>query len=58
VSDILSPHFAMTDIRRLLQAAAALSRYLSNSGVAHAFHGSVLTALLANSSQSDVGDKF
>jgi hypothetical protein len=44
----------MSDTRRLLEAAAALSRLLNDHGVAHAFHGNVLTAVLANGSHSDV----
>jgi len=43
----------MSDIRRLLEAALALSRILQDHGIAHAFYGSVLTAVLAGSSQSD-----
>lgn len=44
----------MTETRRLLEAAAALSRLLNNHGIAHAFHGNVLTAVLANGPQSNV----
>ena len=44
----------MTEIQRLLQAASALSVLLTNSGVPHAFHGNILTAVLANASRSDV----
>jgi hypothetical protein len=43
----------MSETRRLLEAAAALSKLLMNAGVAHAFHGNVLTAVLANNPQSD-----
>ncbi|KIM78237.1 hypothetical protein PILCRDRAFT_824716 [Piloderma croceum F 1598] len=43
----------MTETRRLLEAAAALSRLLNDRGVAHAFHGNVVTAVLANASHSD-----
>jgi len=43
----------MSDTRRLLEAAAALSRLLSKHGIGHAFHGSVLTAVLANAPHSD-----
>lgn len=44
----------MSDTRRLLEAAAALSRLLSQHGIGHAFHGNVLTAVLANGPHSDV----
>jgi hypothetical protein len=37
-----------------MEAAAALSRLLNDHGVAHAFHGNVVTAVLANGSHSDV----
>ncbi|KAF7338766.1 hypothetical protein MSAN_02199100 [Mycena sanguinolenta] len=43
----------MSETRRLLEASAALSQLLRATGVPHAFHGSVLTAVLANSSHSD-----
>ncbi|KAI0316088.1 hypothetical protein OF83DRAFT_291044 [Amylostereum chailletii] len=43
----------MPDTRRLLEAAAALSQLLRSSGIAHAFHGNVLVALLANGPQAD-----
>lgn len=42
------------DIPRLVQAAAALSNVLNNKGIRHAFHGSVLPALLAKRPYSDV----
>jgi len=41
------------DTRRLLEAAAALSKLLHDHGVPHAFHGNVLTAVLANHPQSN-----
>ncbi|KAJ6469385.1 hypothetical protein C8R45DRAFT_430086 [Mycena sanguinolenta] len=43
----------MSETRRLLEASAALSQLLRATGVPHAFHGSVLTAVLANGSHSD-----
>ncbi|KAK0482402.1 hypothetical protein IW261DRAFT_1550313 [Armillaria novae-zelandiae] len=43
----------MSETRRLLEAANALSTLLRARGVPHAFHGSVLTACLANQPQSD-----
>lgn len=43
----------MSETRRLLEAAAALSALLRDHGVAHAYHGNVLTAVLANSPRSD-----
>ncbi|KAJ7676466.1 hypothetical protein B0H17DRAFT_1161500 [Mycena rosella] len=43
----------MSETRRLLEASAALSQLLRASGIPHAFYGSVLTAVLANSSHTD-----
>ncbi|KAI0634726.1 hypothetical protein C8Q77DRAFT_1055067 [Trametes polyzona] len=43
----------MHEVSRLLQAAAALSQLLRNAGVPHAFHGSVLTAVLSSSQLAD-----
>ncbi|KAF7291961.1 hypothetical protein MIND_01221700 [Mycena indigotica] len=43
----------MTETRRLLDASTALSLLLRVQSVPHAFYGSVLTAVLANSPQSD-----
>lgn len=43
----------MSETQRLLEAAAALSYLLRSSGVPHAFYGSLLTAVLANSTQCD-----
>ncbi|KIK67882.1 hypothetical protein GYMLUDRAFT_36678 [Collybiopsis luxurians FD-317 M1] len=43
----------MTETRRLLQAASALSQLLAASHVPHAFYGSIFTAMLANSPHSD-----
>ncbi|KAF9260584.1 hypothetical protein L218DRAFT_871966 [Marasmius fiardii PR-910] len=43
----------MSETRRLLEAARALSRLLTTTNVAHAFHGSVLTAVFANLPHSD-----
>ncbi|KAF9494807.1 hypothetical protein BDN71DRAFT_1392695, partial [Pleurotus eryngii] len=50
-----SPSFAvrMADTQRLLQAAAALSQLLTSRGIPHAFYGSVFTAALSSSPQSD-----
>jgi hypothetical protein len=44
----------MSETRRLLEAATALSHLLGSNQVPHAFHGSILTAVLANSTHSDV----
>ena len=44
----------MAETKRLLEAASALSDLLRNHGVPHAFHGSVLTSLLANVPHTDV----
>ncbi|KAJ7746487.1 hypothetical protein DFH07DRAFT_832736 [Mycena maculata] len=43
----------MSETRRLLEASAALSQLLRANGIPHAFYGSVLTAVLANSPHSD-----
>ncbi|KAE9410078.1 hypothetical protein BT96DRAFT_1012332 [Gymnopus androsaceus JB14] len=43
----------MTETRRLLEAASALSRVLVARRVPHAFYGSVFTAVLANAPQCD-----
>ncbi|KAF9456011.1 hypothetical protein BDZ94DRAFT_160788 [Collybia nuda] len=43
----------MSDLRRLLEAAAALSHLLRVAGVPHTFYGSAFTAVLANSFHSD-----
>ncbi|KAJ6572166.1 hypothetical protein B0H19DRAFT_679026 [Mycena capillaripes] len=43
----------MSETRRLLEASAALSQLLRANSIPHAFYGSVLTAVLANSSHSD-----
>jgi len=43
----------MSETRRLLEASAALSQLLRANGIPHAFYGSVLTAVLANSSHTD-----
>jgi len=43
----------MSETRRLLEAAAALSTILRDAGIPHAFYGSVLTAVLANAPLSD-----
>ncbi|KAF9450229.1 hypothetical protein P691DRAFT_810986 [Macrolepiota fuliginosa MF-IS2] len=43
----------MQETRRLLDAATALSRTLRDSGIPHAFYGSVYSAVLANSMHSD-----
>ena len=44
----------MHEVARLLQAAAALSQLLRDAGVPHAFHGSVLTAVLSKAAMADV----
>ncbi len=44
----------MSETRRLLEAAHALSVLLRSRGVPHAFYGSALTAALANHPHSDV----
>ena len=52
-----SPRLTISEVMevpRLIQAAAALSIVLNNKGIRHAFHGSVLPALLAKNSCSDV----
>ncbi|KAL4247238.1 hypothetical protein ABKN59_008732 [Abortiporus biennis] len=43
----------MHETRRLLEAAAALSQLLRSAGVPHAFHGSVLNAVLSNSPHTE-----
>ncbi|KAJ7323063.1 hypothetical protein DFH08DRAFT_355666 [Mycena albidolilacea] len=43
----------MSETRRLLEASAALSHLLRANGIPHAFYGSVLTAVLANSPHSN-----
>jgi len=43
----------MSETRRLLETASALSLLLRANGIPHAFYGSVLTAVLANRSHSD-----
>ncbi|KAJ7154594.1 hypothetical protein C8R46DRAFT_960636 [Mycena filopes] len=43
----------MSETRRLIEASAALSQLLRAQGIPHAFYGSVLTAVLANSSHTD-----
>jgi hypothetical protein len=49
----------MPEVRRILEAAAALSEVLTNAGVSHAFHGSVITAVLSDGRQCDVcADEF
>ncbi|KAJ2933216.1 hypothetical protein H1R20_g3929, partial [Candolleomyces eurysporus] len=51
-----SPHHTaseLMEVPRLIQAATALSIVLNNKGIRHAFHGSVLPALLAKNSYSD-----
>lgn len=46
----------MTETRRILEAASALSRLLVASRVPHAFYGSIFTAVLANSPQCNVSE--
>jgi len=43
----------MSETRRLLQAATALSQLLHARAIPHAIYGSIFTATLANSPQSD-----
>ncbi|KAF8632054.1 hypothetical protein AX15_002076 [Amanita polypyramis BW_CC] len=43
----------MSETKRLLEAASALSELLRIRGVPHAFHGSALTSLLANVPHTD-----
>jgi hypothetical protein len=44
----------MAETKRLLEAASALSELLRDRGIPHAFHGSMLTSLLANVPHTDV----
>jgi hypothetical protein len=48
-------HFIMSDSRRLLEAANALSQLLRQHSIAHAFYGSILTAVLSDNPRCDVG---
>lgn len=48
----------MYETRRLLEAASALSQLLKGKGVAHAFHGNMLTAVLSNVPLSNVSYLF
>lgn len=50
----LSMLFSMLDVRRLLEAAGALSSALRANGVPHAFYGNLFTALLSNTAQAEV----
>ncbi|GLB39094.1 hypothetical protein LshimejAT787_0602560 [Lyophyllum shimeji] len=43
----------MSETRRLLEAAAALSNLLRASNIPHAFYGSVLTAVLSNAQHAN-----
>jgi hypothetical protein len=43
----------MHETKRLLEAAASLSSLLHNTGIPHAFHGSVLRAVVSDSEFSD-----
>lgn len=43
-----------SDTRRLLEAAMALSQLLSMHAIPHAFHGSILTAVMSDSPRCDV----
>ncbi|KAG0707881.1 hypothetical protein DFH29DRAFT_979538 [Suillus ampliporus] len=43
----------MSDSRRLLEAANALSQLLRQHSIAHAFHGSIVTAVLSDSPRCD-----
>ncbi|KAH0834724.1 hypothetical protein J3R83DRAFT_10274 [Lanmaoa asiatica] len=42
-----------SDTRRLLEAAMALSQLLTMHAIPHAFHGSILTAVISDSSRCD-----
>jgi hypothetical protein len=44
----------MSDTRRLLEAANALSQLLRQHSIAHAFHGSIFTAVLSDNPRCDV----
>jgi hypothetical protein len=44
----------MSDSRRLLEAANALSQLLRQHTIAHAFYGSILTAVLSDNPRCDV----
>lgn len=44
----------MAETARLLEAAAALSGVLTAAGIPHAFHGTILVALLAQTPQCTV----
>lgn len=48
----------MHETLRLLEAAAALSQHLRAAGVPHAFHGTVLNAVLSNAPLCDVKHIF
>lgn len=48
----------MHETRRLLEAATALSQQLRAAGVPHAFHGTVLNAVLSNAPLCDVRSLF
>ncbi|KAG8216374.1 hypothetical protein J3R82DRAFT_6456 [Butyriboletus roseoflavus] len=43
-----------SDTRRLLEAAMALSQLLSMHTIPHAFHGTILTAVMSDSPRCDV----
>ncbi|KAI6003006.1 hypothetical protein BKA83DRAFT_673948 [Pisolithus microcarpus] len=43
----------MADTRRLLEAANALSQLLHSHSIPHAFHGSILTAIVSDSPRCD-----
>ncbi|KAG2107357.1 hypothetical protein BD769DRAFT_134146 [Suillus cothurnatus] len=43
----------MSDSRRLLEAASALSQLLRQHSIAHAFYGSILTAVLSDNPRCD-----
>lgn len=44
----------MHETQRLIEAANALGTLLRNSGIPHAFYGSMFTAMLSNNPISDV----
>lgn len=45
----------MTDVRKIMEAAAALSQTLREHGIGHAFHGGIIPAVLSHSPLAFVG---
>ena len=52
------PPTMSSDTRRLLEAAMALSQLLNMHAIPHAFHGSILTAIMSDSPRCDVCPPF